>query len=139
MKNKSELNPRQWALYNHLKQNGDKWEYQIDIVNALSEHYHFDDSNEKFHDSGARHLLTADIRVLNNSEVIQKIIMSGAKGVKIANESEFSAYIGKEINAAVRRLMRAKRKAEKGNRDGQMRFVLNKERDTIEAFLREIG
>jgi len=35
--------------------------------------------------------------------------------------------------------MRAKRKAEKGNRDGQMRIVLGKERDTIEAFLKEIG
>ena len=31
--------------------------------------------------------------------------------------------------------MRAKRKAEKGSRDGQMRIVFNSERDTVKSFL----
>ena len=133
------LTPRQWALYNFLKERGDEWTTQLDIACALFDHYDHDFDKDKFHDSRARLQLTMDIRALNESDVIQKIIMSGSKGVKIANESEFNAYIGREINAAVRRLMRAKKKAEKGNRDGQMRLVLNKERDTIEAFLKEIG
>ena len=133
------LTPRQWALYNFLKDKGDEWTTQLDIACALSEHYDPNFDKDKFHDSKARLQITMDIRALNDSEVIQKIIMSSSKGVKIANESEFNSYIGREINAAVRRLMRAKRKAEKGNRDGQMRLVLGKERDTIEAFLREIG
>lgn len=132
------LTPRQWQLYNYLKEQGDQWTMQFDIACALSEHYDTDFDKDKFHDSKARLQITMDIRALNDSEVIQKIIMSGSKGVKIANESEFNTYIGREINAAVRRLMRAKRKAEKGNRNGQMRIVLGKERDTIEAFLKEI-
>lgn len=133
----SELNTRQWKLYNFLKERGDQWTYQLDIVLALNDYYNFKDAPEKFHDSTARHLLTADIREINNSDVIQKVIMSSARGNKIANESEFSKYIGKEISSAVARLIRAKRKAEKGTLDGQMRMVLNRERDTIEAFLRE--
>ena len=133
----SELNTRQWALYNYLKDRGDNWTYQLDIVLALNDYYGFTDAPERFHDSTARHLLTADIRDINNSEVIQKVIMSSARGNKIANESEFSKYIDKEISSAVARLLRAKKKAEKGSFDGQMRFVLNRERDTIEAFLRD--
>lgn len=133
------LTPRQWKLYNFLKERGDQWTTQFDIACALSDHYDKSFTADKFHDSRARLQITMDIRALNDSDVIQKIIMSSSKGVKIANESEFDKYIGREINAAVRRLMRAKRKAEKGNRDGQMRLVLNKERDTIEAFLREFG
>lgn len=133
------LTPRQWALYNYLKERGDEWTTQLDIAYALKDFYDVSFENDKFHDSRARLQLTMDIRALNESDVIQKIIMSGSKGVKIANESEFNSYIGREINAAVRRLMRAKKKAEKGNRNGQMRLVLHKERDTIEAFLRELG
>ena len=132
------LTPRQWALYRFLKEQGDEWTTQLDIAYALSDYYDTDFDITRFHDSKARLQITMDIRALNDSETIQKIIMSGSKGVKIANESEFNSYIGREINAAVRRLMRAKRKAEKGNRDGQMRLVIGKERDTIEAFLKEI-
>lgn len=132
------LTPRQWALYNFLKERGDEWTTQLDIAYALKNYYDVSFEPDKFHDSKARLQLTMDIRALNDSDRIQKIIMSSSKGVKIANESEFDAYIGREINAAVRRLMRAKRKAEKGNHDGQMRLVLNKERDTIEAFLKAI-
>ena len=133
------LTPRQWTLYNFLKERGDQWTTQIEIAYALKEHYDTSFTDDNFHDSRARHQMSMDIRALNESDVIQKIIMSGSKGVKIANESEFDTYIGREINAAVRRLMRAKKKAEKGNRDGQMRLVLNRERDTIEAFLKELG
>ena len=133
------LTPRQWALYNFLKERGDQWTTQIEIAYALKEHYDTYFTDDNFHDSRARHQMSIDIRALNESDVIQKIIMSGAKGVKIANESEFDTYIGREFNAAIRRLMRAKKKAEKGKCDGQMRLVLNKERDTIEAFLKEIG
>ena len=132
------LTPRQWALYNFLKERGDQWTTQIDIAYALSQFYDTTFSDEKFHDSRARLQITMDIRAINDSDIIQKIIISSSKGVKIANESEFNTYIGREINAAVRRLMRAKKKAQKGNRDGQMRLVLNKERDTIEAFLKEL-
>lgn len=133
----SELNSRQWALYTYLKERGDEWTTQLRIATDLLEHYGSLDWNyEKgFHDSPARMLMTADIRAINDSAVIQKVIISSSKGVKIANAAEFDRYIRKEIMAAVRRLMRAKYKASKGSKDGQTRFVFGSERDTIKAFI----
>lgn len=134
----SELNSRQWALYNYLKDMGDTWTTQYGVAMALSlvDGYYSDfDDEETFHDSPARMAMTADIRAINESDVIQKVIISSCKGVKLANEAEFDRYIRKEIMAAVRRLLRAKRKAQKGNRNGQMKFVFNSERDTVKAFI----
>lgn len=129
----SELNSRQWALYTYLKERGDEWTLQADIAAALPEYYF--GTPKDFHDSPARMQMTADIRAINDSAVIQKVIISSSKGIKIANSEEFDRYIRKEIMAAVRRLMRAKYKAQKGSRDGQMRFVIGSERDTIKAFI----
>ncbi|MGN0768696.1 MAG: helix-turn-helix domain-containing protein [Christensenellales bacterium] len=133
---KSELNSRCWALYNYLKERGDEWTYQATAAAEIDE-YNYDGNEDfsLFHDSAARHLMTADIRAINDSGVIQKIIISSSKGIKLANSEEFDRYIRKEIMAAVRRLMRAKRKAEKGSRDGQMRITFGSERDTVKAFI----
>lgn len=133
---KSELTPRQWALYNYLKKKGDEWTTQLKTACDLLEYYgNLGDYFPNFHDCHARHLMTADIRAINDSSVIQKIVISSSKGIKLANSEEFDRYIRKEIMAAVRRLMRAKHKAEKGSRDGQMRIVFNAERDTVKAFI----
>lgn len=130
------LHSRQFALYNYLKTQTD-WVTQKEISLALPSVYPCTvEEMEDFHNSAARHCITNDIRVLNASGMIQKIILSGAKGVKIANEQEFDAHIGKMISAAVRRLQRVKKIAEKGNRDGQYKITLGKyERDVIEAFI----
>lgn len=121
-----------------MKECGDEWSTQrnvaVDLVGYYGEDGEFLDT-ENFHDSPARMLMTADIRAINDSSVIQKVIISSPKGIKLANKEEFDRYIRKEIMSAVRRLMRAKRKAEKGNRDGQMRLVFNSERDTVKAFI----
>ena len=133
---KNELNSRQWALYNYLKEKGDEWTCQWQIALEIPE-YKYDGKQDAalFHDSTARKQMTADIRTINDSSIIQKVIISSSKGIKIANSEEFDLHTRKEIMAAVRRLQRAKRKAEKGNRDGQMRLVFNSERDTVKAFL----
>lgn len=136
VKTKSELTPRQWKLYNLLKEKGDEWTYQAICAAEIPE-YNYDGNEDfsLFHDSTARLQMTSDIRAINDSDVIQKIIISGPRGIKLANKEEFDRYIRKEISAAVRRLMRAKRKAEKGNRDGQGRLVFGSERDTVKAFI----
>jgi len=138
-KRKNELNSRQWKLYNYLKDRGDEWTPQWLIALELPEYGY--DGNEhyaSFHDSKARHKITNDIRALNKSSVIQKIILSGSNGVKIANEQEFDNYMAKRFSQAIRRLEYLKNLSRKGGRDGQMRITLGKhERDTIEAFLNE--
>lgn len=131
------LTPRQWALYNFLKERGDEWTTQLEIAYALHKHYGADFENDKFHDSKVRLQITMDIRAINDSDVIQKIVISSPRGIKIANENEFNLYIRREIGAVIRRLSRAKRKAEKARLDGQTRIVFKSERDTIEAFIQE--
>lgn len=135
----SELNARQWALYNLLKNNPDRYFTQIELAYGLREFYDTSFYNEQFHDSATRHLLTKDIRAINKSDVIQKIIISNSKGVKIANREEFEKYINAEFASIFRKLARTRQKAKKAGLDGQMRIVLGRERDTIEAFADSIN
>lgn len=135
----SELNPRQWAVYNLLKNNPDRYLTQLSIVYALKDYYDMSFYNDQFHDSPARHMLTKDIRAINQSDVIQKVIISCSKGVKIANKEEFEKYINAEFAAIFRKLARTRQKARKAGLDGQMRIVLGTERDTIEAYADSIN
>lgn len=144
----SELNKRQWALYNFLKDHGDTWITQHEVATLLfASHGIYETelfmTTQEFHFSNTRKLMTADIRAINESAVIQKVIISSGKGIKIANKEEFDRYIRKEIMSSVRRLMRAKLKAKKGNLDGQTRITFGQyERDTIKAFIdsdKEVG
>lgn len=130
----SELNPRQWALYNYLKNRPDEYVTQREICYDLRAWYPTAFSDEKFHDSRARIMLTLDIRAINESDIIQKIIISNQKGIKIANRAEFEKYINAEYASIFRKLSRTRKKERKGGLDGQMRIVLGAERDTIEAF-----
>ena len=135
----SELNARQWALYNLLKNNPDRYLTQIEIAYGLREYYDTSFYNDQFHDSATRHLLTKDIRHINKSEVIQKVIISNSQGVKIASSAEFEKYINAEFASIFRKLARTRQKARKAGLDGQMRIVLGNERDTIEAFADSIN
>ncbi len=136
---KSELNARQWALYRLLKTTPDRYLTQLELAYTLREFYNTTFDDGQFHDSATRHLLTKDIRAINKSEVIQKIIISNSRGVKIANREEFEQYINAEFASIFRKLARTRQKAKKAGLDGQMRIVLGSERDTIEAFADDIN
>lgn len=136
---KGELNQRQWAVYDLLKNNPDRFLTQLEIVYSLPNYYDTSFTDAQFHDSNARHLLTKDIRTINKSEVIQKIIISSGRGIKIASQEEFAKYINAEFASIFRKLARTRQKAKKAGLDGQMRIVLGSERDTIEAFADSIN
>lgn len=132
------LTPRQWALYNFLKERGDQWTTQLDIAYALKDFYDVSlITNENFHDSRARLQITMDIRAINDSDVIQKIIIPSSKGVKIATEDEWQKSIKRDYISLFKKLDRIRKKERKGQMDGQTRFVFKSERDTIEAFFKE--
>lgn len=133
----SKLTLRQWELYYFLLEQGDRWTHQIDVVYGLYDYYNFTDSNDKFHDSGARHALTNDIRAINNSDEIQKVIISSGKGIKIANEAEWEMFIKSEYKSVFSKLKRVRRKERKGLLNGQKQLVFDSERDIIEAFINE--
>lgn len=134
-----ELNSRQWAVYNLLKNNPDRYMTQQEVVSTLQQWFSLDFTQDTFHDSKARHTLTKDIRAINSSDVIQKIIIANRRGVKIASSEEFALYINSEFAAIFRRLARTRQKAKKAGLDGQMRIVMGSERDTVEAFADSIN
>lgn len=133
----SELNSRQWALYNFLKEQGDKWTFQEDIAYALQEWY-LPVTSGDFHNTRERYLMTKDIRAINESSVIQKIIISNpSRGIKLATEAEWESSIKREYVSVFKKLKRIRQKERKGKMNGQTRFVFKTERDVIEAFLHE--
>ena len=136
----SELNSRQWALYRYLKERGDEWTYQAQAAAEIPEYkYSGDEDFALFHDSPVRHLMTKDIREINKSNVIQKVIITGAKGIKLANKDEFLEYLKRQYAALWRRKERIDKMACKWFKDQQMRLVFGRERDTIQAFIDSEG
>ena len=129
----SELNARQWRLYNQLKALGDVWTKQRELAELLPDLYPCERA-EAFHDSGARLLMTKDIREINKSDVIQKIIISSAQGVKLASKEEARAFIAGKYSAAFKSLETARKMERKAGLDGQARLVFGRERGIIEAF-----
>lgn len=131
------FNVRQQILYNYLEQRGDQWTTQEQVAKELMELYDtksvfFNEVN--FHDSKARHIMTRDIQIINESDHFPKIIISGAKGIKLANEKEFSTYIKSQYASVFRRLKRVRGKERKGNLNGQTDIFNN----TMETFLQEV-
>ena len=139
--NKIEINhnltSRQFRLYDYLKEKGDQWTTQFQIVNDLRGLYQYtEDDFVTFHDNPARKHLTNDIRAINESDYLPKPILSGPKGVKIANEKEFDLYIGANINSVIRRLKRLKNLAKKGDKNGQFRLKLSEyQKEVYDAFV----
>ena len=130
------LNDRQIQLYNYLLENGDQWIKQKDVACALFSLYYFTDDN--FHDSSARVIMTKDIQAINNNESIPKIIISSTSGIKLATEQEFHRYIKSEYKSVFNKLRRVRAKERKGMLNGQARFVYQTDQEVIEAFLQDI-
>ena len=131
------LNDRQKALYDYLVNKGDQWTKQEQVAYDLFEHYDIRTLcfGVDFHNSTARHIMTKDIQVINDSEEIQKIILSGAKGVKISTEQEFNKYIKRQYISVFKRLNRVRKKERKGSLNGQT--VFGEKFAFVDAFLNE--
>lgn len=132
------LTTDEWKIYNYLKDHNNEWIQQEDLAYDLFYNEWLNDvkySETDFHNTAIRKKITNAIRNLNNSPIIQKIILSSSKGVKIAERDEIDKYIGRHINCVVARLNRLKLIAKKASRDGQYKITFGKyERQIIEAF-----
>ena len=128
----SELTPRQWHLYEFLKQQND-WVKQEHISSSLPE-YSVTEKDTPFHDTMARLNITNDIRAIKKSDVIQKIIISSGKGVKIATQDDFGIYFDHKLKALKKHMKLLYKQLKKAQLNNQTRIVYNSERDFIEAF-----
>lgn len=127
----SELTSRQWKLYEFLKSQDD-WVKQEHISSSLPDLYGTDET--PFHDTIARINITNDIRAIKNSDVIQKIVISSAKGVKIATQDDFGIYFDHKLKALKKQIKLLYKQLKKAQLNNQTRIVFNSERDFIEAF-----
>lgn len=128
----NDLNTRQWNLYNYLKERGDNWTSLRQIAEALN--YGEVKPNQTFNNSLARRLITKDRQTLNNSDVIQKIIICGNKGLKLASKAEAEDYLSKDKKSLLNALARHYKLERKAGLDSQLKFVTGSEREIVHAF-----
>ena len=120
---------RQEALYSFLLQRGDKWtsmEQTTDSIPLYPTYY-----RGAYHNSTTRRLLTRDIEAVNSSDQFEKIIVSGSKGIKLANENDFDRFLKAEFSEIFKKLKRVRKIARKGSKDQQ----IDLEGQIREAFL----
>ena len=109
---------RQEALYSFLLQRGDKWtsmEQTTDSISLYPTYY-----TGTYHNSSARRLLTRDIEAVNSADKFEKIIISGSKGIKLANATEFERFIRAELSEIFKKLKRVRGIVRKGSKNQQV-------------------
>ena len=66
--------------------------------------------------------------------MIQKIVISSTKGVKIATQDDFGIYFDHKLKALKKQIKLLYKQLKKAQLNNQTRIVFNSERDFIEAF-----
>lgn len=125
------LNTRQWLLYGYLKEHytEDTFISKKELASACG--YSFNDKSQRNCVD-----MEADVRAINDSDVIQKIIVSDSTGYKIGNERQVLDYLEKRFNRDFKSLKLNWKLTKKVRMDKQMRLVFGSERDTIETFIK---
>lgn len=125
------LNERQLKLYNYLLNRSD-WANRVEILDDLKEVYDYTPSGSLYNNSAAS-LLTRDIKELNNSPDVRKLIIYNSKlGIKIAEKEEAKDFLMKNFTDNIRRMQKYHFLLDKLNKDGQATI----EDRVIEAFRR---
>ena len=103
---------RQANLYEFLLKKGDMWTRMIE-ASCCVEGYPIGWTSS-FHNSQARRVLTRDIEEINASDKYEKIIISGNRGIKLANAEEFERFVRSEYAEIFRKLRRVRSISWKG-------------------------
>lgn len=128
------MNNRQKALYYTLLCNGE-YLTQSHLANNLCNGY--GDDFVDFHNSYGRHVLTKDIRAINNDLSVEKIIISTSKGIKLATKDEAVKYIQSQYSAVFRKLKRIRTLEKKARLDGQFKILTDENGDFVSTFVEE--
>jgi len=108
---------RMEELYLFLLSRGDRWTSTEQVTDSISAYPCFFKTN--YHNSSARRMLTADVAWLNEQGPYDGIIISGNKGIKLANKEELGQFIKAELSEIFRKLKRVRMIAAKANLDQQ--------------------
>lgn len=150
LKTESHLTPRQWKLYEFLKQTTlderkfknqqemlnsyEIWLIRNDFTKATYSYGYFDDvkSGKHFSNYSSAREMRDDLRAIKIEPTIQKIVLTF--GLATSHDQALKKLKKDKINA-LRKLKDIYIQLDKLEQDNQMRLVFNKERDTIEAIL----
>jgi hypothetical protein len=124
---------RQEELYAFLQARGTEWTPMSTVATCVACYPR--GWNTTFHNSVARRWLTADIEAINASTDFEKIIISGNRGIKLADRSEYERFLTAEYKEIFRKLRRVRGLARKGGMDQQMGL----EGEIREAFMEVIA
>lgn len=96
------------------------WTSMADVAYRLREHYPDYGWVSSFHNSAVRRRITADIEAINESEDYPMIIISGRRGIKLADRDEFERFVQAESGELYRKFKRLRRMIRKAGRDRQI-------------------
>lgn len=136
------LTPRQWRLYNYLKEEFEKDHKKYvttnDILNDLRTDYYYlkheMENGTPYHDCICQQNIRSDINTIRNSYQIDKIVFSSSRGYKIATEDEANRLLHRWMSEACKKLKMYWKNRKSAESNNQLRLVFNKERDTIQVF-----
>lgn len=114
-----DLTPRQWALYNLLNSDTNKWWTQREICDAIPSYHWIDDDRNHCAEIGS------DRRFINNSQRVDKIIVTKKHCFKIATVEEYIEDRNRHIRRLKTEVEQIKAMDFKCNRDGQVKFMNN--------------
>lgn len=125
------INERQLTLYNYLLNRND-WANRVDILNDLKDLYEYEPNGNLYKNTSAGRL-TKDIKALNNSPDIRKLIIYNSQlGIKIAEKEEAKDFLMRSFADNIRRMQKYHFLLDKLHKDGQATI----EDNVIEAFRR---
>ena len=110
-----------------LSERGNKWTSMEQTTDSIPLYPTL--TTDVYHNSAARRLLTRDIEYINTNDVIDKIIISGSRGIKIANEDDLDEFLKAEFTEVFKKLKRLRKIAKKATHDQQI---------SLEGKIREI-
>lgn len=126
------INFRQERLYKFLLEQGDVWTPEKEVCDKLFVEYP-DVVASSFNNSAARRRLSRDIQEINESDEVEKIIITSSYGVKIATKEESEHYLTRQFASIMKELKRYYQKCKKAGMDGQYKY----DQKIISAFLED--
>ena len=85
--------------------------------------YNFE-KNAFFNNTAARRILTNDLNILANSDIIQRVVLCTSKGIKLANSKEIEIELSKKKTSILKQINRLNKQYKKTDLHGQHRLSL---------------
>ena len=112
-----------------------RWMKQEEVLEILADYYPPIREGIDVHNSRARLVLTKDIQEINESQVLNRIIVHSPKGIKVATEEEATKYLHNQYRETLSKLKRIHKMEKKMELNGQ--YDMFDLENYIDTYIRE--